>query len=110
MALHHESAGNSAASGNAVTTGPSSLDQARNARSAGASSIAVEERAGAFADLRVTLRLIRFLSEATDAHLEQYRGCEIDREDMQSAFTFLGELSRGALAKLGAIEAEVCHD
>ena len=63
-----------------------------------------------FADLRVTLRLIRFLSEATDAHLEQYRGCEIDREDMQSAFTFLGELSRGALAKLGALEAEVCHD
>lgn len=39
MAQQHESAGNSAASGNAATSGPSSLDQARSARSAGASSL-----------------------------------------------------------------------
>ena len=36
MALHHESAGNSAASGNAATPGTSSLVQARDTRSAGA--------------------------------------------------------------------------
>lgn len=40
MAHHHESAGNSAASGNAATSGTSSLVQARDTRSAGAFPLA----------------------------------------------------------------------
>ena len=105
MALHHESAGNSAASGNAVTTGPSSLDQARNARSAGASSIAAESMADQFSTLRATLRRIRYLSESTDAHLEQYRGTEIDRDQMQWAFATLGDQAWEALETLKALES-----
>lgn len=105
MALQHKSAGDGTTPGSVAQTGIPSLDQARDARSAGASSLDQERAADLAAELRRNLRRMHYLADASGAFLQIYVGTEIDREDMLGAFEQLAELARLSTGLLSELDA-----
>lgn len=96
MALQHKSAGNSAASGNAATSGTSSLVQARDTRSAGAFFIGdakevLDDEVGGLHELCVQLQVV----------LEFIRSDREDASDLADALTCV------ALAQLNHITQDL---
>ena len=107
MALHHESAGNSAASGNAATPGTSSLVQARDTRPAGAfplaaQALALGERTGQVFD---GVDLLRLVGTLLQQHAEK-----ADPGKLRQAQLVLARATDGlqrAAEDLDSLEAEL---